>query len=91
MMQSSVPLRRSRESLLLVLALLAVDDLSVIAALLVEGANFCVVDRARDGDELVLRAALAKLLKFFKAAIDDMLVAGSGKGDAAAEPLLFLH
>ena len=43
MMQSSVPLRSAAKDLgLLVLRLLAVDDVGVESALLVEGANFAV-------------------------------------------------
>ena len=84
--------RDLQDRLLLVLGLLAVYHLRVIATFVVEGPNFlCVVDRTCNRDQLMLRSTLSKFLQFFKAAIDDMLVAGPGKGDASTEPLLLLE
>ena len=49
-----------------------------------------MIDRARNGDKLMLRPALPQLFELLQAAIDDVLVAQARKRDAAAEPIFLL-
>ena len=62
--------------LLFVVALLAVDHVSVEAALLMERPDFTgVVDRTGYGDELMLGPAWTEFFQLLKAAVDNVLVA----------------
>src|SRR5882672_933016 len=84
--------KRSENRLLLLSALFTVDYVGVEATFLVQRPDFfCMVDRARDRDQLMLGSTLSKFLKLCKAAIDKMLVAGFGKGDTSTEPVILLQ
>ncbi|PJN93387.1 hypothetical protein CNY89_21170, partial [Amaricoccus sp. HAR-UPW-R2A-40] len=91
-MQSRFRCAELRDGGLLVLPLLAVNDLGREPTLPVERTDLAgVIDRARDGDELMLRPGLAELLQPLKAGVDDVPIAQRRQRDPAAEPLLFLE
>src|SRR5690349_19252660 len=84
--------KRSENRFLLLVALFTVDHVGIEATLFVHRPDFfCVVDRTRDSDQLMLGSALSKFLKLCEAAVDNMLVAGFGKGDTSTEPVLLLE
>src|SRR5215510_6470287 len=60
----------------------AVNDICSVTALTIQGTDVLrVVDGARDRNQLMLSASLAKLFEFFETAIDDVLVARFREGD----------